>query len=162
MLTERPVPLLHVVQAATHVTTVDPVVITLALLAFAAVIAWLWAPRPLSLRRAARSRAMRGSLAILVFFAVLPAVLPYEHLLPGAHDDGPAAEAVHAAHCHIAPGSCSDLPLASGAGQFLVSEPLVVVPAMLTVLIALTMPAMRGITLRPDTRPPRTAVPVTI
>ena len=157
-----PVPLLHVVQAATHVTTVDPAVLALALLSFAAVMAWLWAPRPLSLRRAARSRTMRAVAAVLFFFAVLPAVLPYEHLLPGAHDDGPGAESIHAAHCHIAPGSCSDVPLASGAGQFLVTEPLVVVPAMLTVLIALTMPAMRGITLRPDTRPPRRGAPVTI
>lgn len=155
-------PLLHVVQAATHVATVDPAVLALALFAFAAVIAWLWAPRPLSVRRAARSRTMRTTAAVLFFFAVLPAVLPYDHLLPGAHDDGPGAEAAHAAHCHVAPGSCSDVPLASGAGQFLVSEPLVVVPAMLTVLIALTVPAMQGITLRPDTRPPRNAVPVTI
>jgi hypothetical protein len=155
MAADLPLPLLHVVQAATHVTTVDPAVLTLALLAFGVVMVWLWLPRPFSFRRAARSRVMRGTLAMLVFFAVLPGVLPYEHLIPGAHDDGPAGEAVHAAHCHIAPGSCSDVPLASGAGQFIVSDPLVIVPTMLAVLIVLTTPALRGISLRPDTRPPR-------
>jgi hypothetical protein len=148
-------PLLHVVQTAGKVTAVDPGVLALALLTLAAVLAWQWAPRPLTLGRVTRMPVMRVTLAALLFFAVLPSVVPYDHLLPGiTHDDSTAATAVHATHCHISPGSCADAPLAAGPGQLIFSEPLVIAPAMLAVLLIFASPALAGVTHKPDTRPP--------
>lgn len=146
--------LLHVAQAATGVTAPDPGIVALAVLVLATVSIYLWAPR-MSVQRLTRAPAMRASLGLLVFFAVLPSVVPYDHLLPGiTHDDGPAASAVHATHCHISPGSCADAPLAAGPGHFIFSEPLVIAPAMLAVLLIFAAPALAGVTHKPDTRPP--------
>jgi hypothetical protein len=148
-------PLLHIAQAAGKVTVVDLRLVTLAALVLAAVSAWQWAPRPLSVRRLSRMPAMRLTLAVLLFFAVMPSVVPYDHLLPGLrHDDGIAATAVHATHCHISPGSCADAPLAAGPGQLIFSEPLVIAPVMLAVLLIFAAPALVGVTYKPDTRPP--------
>ena len=59
----------------------------------------------------------------LVFFAVLPSVVPYDHLLPGLHhDQSIASEAVHETHCHLTPGSCADAPVAAGPGQLMCSS----------------------------------------
>jgi len=148
-------PLLHVAQAAGQVPVVDPRLVTLAALLFAAVLVWQWTRRPLSVRRLSRMSAMRLTLAVLLFFAVMPSVVPYDHLLPGLqHDDGAAASAVHATHCHLSPGSCADAPLAAGPGQLIFSDPLVIAPAMLAVLLVFAAPALVGVTRKPDTRPP--------
>ncbi|MDE3094956.1 MAG: hypothetical protein KGK07_03030 [Chloroflexota bacterium] len=146
--------LLHVAQAATGVTAPDPGIVALAVLVLATVSIYLWAPR-MSVQRLTRAPAMRASLGLLVFFAVLPSVVPYDHLLPGLHQDETAAEeAVHAAHCHVSPGTCADAPLAAGPGQLLFTEPLVIAPAMLAILLTFAVPTLTGITTRPETRPP--------
>jgi hypothetical protein len=91
----------------------------------------------------------------MVFFAVLPSVVPYDHLVPGLHrDTSVAAEAVHQTHCHVTPGSCADAPVSAGPGQLIFNEPLVIAPAMLAVLLFFALPAMAGITPRPEVRPP--------
>ena len=148
-------PLLHVVQTAGKVTAVDLRLVALAALVLSAVLAWQWAQRPLSVRRISRRPVTRVTLAVMLFFAVLPSVVPYDHLLPGiTHDDGAATAAVHATHCHISPGSCADAPLAAGPGQLIFSEPLMIAPAMLAVLIIFGALALTGVTHKPDTRPP--------
>ena len=147
--------LLHVAQAATGVTAVDPGLVALAALLLASVALYQWTPRPMSIARLTRAPAMRASLGLLVFFAVLPSVVPYDHLLPGLrHDETAAEEAVHASHCHISPGTCADAPLAAGPGQLLFTEPLVIAPAMLAILLTFAVPTLTGITTRPETRPP--------
>lgn len=154
-MTPLPIPLLHTVAAATA-ATVDPAVLLPACVAFAAAMFWLWSPRRIS--RRSRGNALRVTMSVLVFFAVLPSVVPYDHMLPGVHDDTPAAEAAHAQHCHGAPASCADAPIAAGPGQLIFSDPLVLTPALLAVLIALAIPALTGIAVRPLTRPPRASL----
>ncbi|MDP9236762.1 MAG: hypothetical protein M3P30_05090 [Chloroflexota bacterium] len=151
-----PIPLL---QAVARVTTLDARVVVAALIAFAAVAAALWLPAPVArgFRRGLRRRTIaRSALALLVFLAVLPSVLPYDHLLPlaGHSDIGKADQAAHASHCHVSPGTCSDAPVTSGPGQLLMGDPLVATPAMLSILLLLTLPALAGITRRPEIRPP--------
>jgi hypothetical protein len=87
--------------------------------------------------------------------ALLPAVLPYDHLLPGLHIEEKADVALHTSHCHVAPGSCSDVPLASGFGEFVFNEPLVTIPAMLAVALFATALVLRGTAPRPEVRPPQ-------
>jgi hypothetical protein len=143
-------PLLHVAQAAIRVTTLDARVVALAALALVAALCWIWRP-PMPRQRT----AARGVLAVLVFLAVLPSVFPYDHLLVGVHAGATdAEEATHASHCHVSPATCSDAPITSGPGQLLFGAPIVVVPAMLAVLLLLTIPALTGITRRPEIRPP--------
>ncbi len=98
----------------------------------------------------------------MMFLALLPAVLPFDHLfMPDTHVDAAVQDAVHEAHCHIAPGSCSDAPIPAGPGQLLLFQPLVVVPILLTVLLSLAIPMLAGIVVTPDRRPPlRSAVSV--
>lgn len=152
-MTPLSLPLLHTVAAATA-ATVDPAVLLPACVAFTAAMFWLWSPRPLS--RRVRERVLRVTMSVLVFFAVLPSVVPYDHVLPGVHDDDtPAAEATHARHCHGDAASCADAPVAAGPGQLIFSDPLVLTPALLAVLIAIAVPALTGIAIRPPTRPPR-------
>ena len=107
------------------------------------------------MRTAMWRRTARRVAVVMTALALLPAVLPYDHLLPGLHIEGDAEEAVHASHCHVAPGSCSDVPLASGLGEFVFNEPLVMIPAMLAVAIFATTQVLRGSTPRPEVRPPR-------
>jgi hypothetical protein len=147
-------PLLHTVAAATA-ATVDPAVLLPALIVFAVVLIWLWSPRAMRSSRFTRAAALRLTMTSLVFFAVLPSVVPYDHLLPGGHVDNPAEDAVHAQHCHGSPASCADAPIAAGPGQLIFSDPLVIAPALFAVLIALTIPALSGISVRPLIQPPR-------
>jgi hypothetical protein len=150
-----PLPLLHVVQTATRVSTVDPRLVVLALLILTAVIICTWMPRPMTLQRLTRTPAMRVTMAALVFFAVLPSVVPYDHLLPGVHHDtSVAGEAVHETHCHLTPGSCADAPVTAGPGQLIFNDPLVIAPALMAVLLAFALPVLTGMTYKPDTRPP--------
>lgn len=155
-------PLLHVARATMNSAfDVDARVFAAGFLALAAAIVAIWRPRRLprwlAVSRRARRRAASALASVLVFLAVLPAVLPYDHLAPRALHAGEErehAEAVHASHCHTSPGTCSDAPVGSGLGQFLFSEPLLALPATLALIVALALPALRGIVLRPDIRPP--------
>jgi hypothetical protein len=150
--------LLHITQTAVGVTTVDPTMVTAALAALALAAAAIWLPRPGTPLRAfvsrrSRRRAIASVTTVVVFLALLPSVIPYDHLFGDTHASG-EEQAVHASHCHISPGTCSDAPVSSGPGQLLMSAPLVVTPAMLAVLIAATATVLVGISFRPEIRPP--------
>jgi hypothetical protein len=73
-------------------------------------------------------------------------VLPYDHILASTGADEAAS---HASHCHDAPGACADAPVASGLGQTLASEPLVVAPSLIAVLLLFVAPLMLGVSRRP-------------
>jgi len=143
-------PVLHVAQSAAH-APVDARIIAAGACALAAVVGATFAPR---CRLCVTPRALRLLVALALLFAVLPSVVPFDHLLPGAaaHDIGD--DAVHAAHCHIAPGSCADAPLTAGPGQLLAATPLVSLPAMIAVLIVISLPSIAGSSPRPETPPP--------
>ena len=103
--------------------------------------------------------AMRGAVVLLLAIAVLPSVLPYDHLLlpTVSHDDGHehAHEGpAHAEHCHSTPASCADAPLTSGPGQFLQADALLSAPALTAVLLLLAVPMLAGRTIAPELRPP--------
>ena len=148
--------LLHIGNTAARWTTVNPWIVALGVLLFVAAAALIW--RPLSGRRLLR-RIGPPTLALAVALAVLPSILPYDHLLPpvAGHAAEHAASNVHASHCHVTPGSCADAPVTAGAGQFLASDPLLVTPVLTLVAIMLAIPALAGITMRPLTRPPLVA-----
>ncbi len=151
--------LLHIGQTAAQVAAVDPAALVAAAVAFAVAAIAIWLPNsPLSVRtlrsRRGRRRVASATASALVFFALLPSVLPYDHLF--VHDAHAATidESVHTSHCHVSPGTCSDAPVSSGPGQLLMSAPLVVAPAMLAVLITATATVLVGISFRPETPPP--------
>ncbi len=102
-----------------------------------------------------RKRAtLRLALGVIAFFAVLPSVVPCDHLFLHESIADEAHNAVHEAHCHLTPGSCADAPLPAGPGQLLFSEPLVVMPLMIELLIVILLPAWAGISREPDVPPP--------
>lgn len=140
-------PFLH---AAPHASEPDvwPFFAAAALALVAALIA-------LSRRRAARRLAPTLAFALFVT-AAFTTILPVDHLLSS---EEPASKEVHAVHCHDAPGSCSQLPVSSGPGQFLLSEPLLVAPAMFSVLLAAAMLSLSGTFRKPDIRPPLLLAP---
>lgn len=148
--------LLHIGNAATHWTTVNPWVVALGILLFVALTALIWRPRPT--RRMLR-RIGPPAVAFVVALAVLPSVLPFDHLLPATstHAAEHAASDVHVSHCHVSPGSCADAPVGAGVGQFLTSDPLLVTPALTLVAILLASSVLTGIGTRPLTRPPLSA-----
>lgn len=105
-------PLLHIVQSAARVSTVDPAIVALAFALLLFSVFLIWIPRPLSVGRLTRSSAVRVTMSALVFFALLPSVVPYDHLIPGLDQhESLADEAMHSTHCHITPGSCADAPI---------------------------------------------------
>jgi hypothetical protein len=125
--------------------------------AFIAAAALIWAPRRrgrLSVRGRDLRQAGRGIVVALAFLAVVPSVLPYDHLVPSSHTEH---EDIHTAHCHGAPGACADAPVTSGPGQMLMGEPLTAVPSMLSLLLLVTVVPMIGLTRRPEPRPPSTS-----
>ena len=149
---------LHIAQTAVQVTTVDPAILSsaFALLAFAAVAIWLpHSPFSFSTlrHRRYRRRAAGAGITALLLLALLPSVVPYDHLFTHAHSDGEEAS-VHVSHCHVSPGTCSDAPITSGPGQLLMGDPFIVAPAMLAVLVAATAALLVGVSLRPEIRPP--------
>jgi hypothetical protein len=153
------VTLLHIAPTAVRVTSVDHAVLVAAALLFAAAAIAIWVPGiPVSLRmlarRPARRRAASAAATALVFLALLPSVVPYDHLYTRDAHAASESEAIHVSHCHVSPGTCSDAPVTAGPGQLLLSEPLVLAPAMLTVFIAATVTVLIGISFRPETRPP--------
>jgi hypothetical protein len=149
---------LPLLDAAKPLTTVvDLRFVFVACVAFVAACALIWRPEAgwELAHRSGRRRASRFAIALLFFVAVLPAVLPYDHLFPGhSHIATGVEAAAHESHCHGSPGTCSDAPVPSGLGQLLMSAPLVVTPAMLAVLIAATATVLVGISFRPEVRPP--------
>jgi hypothetical protein len=144
--------LLHIGDAARW-TTVDPLLVVGAGLGFLAALAAVWSPTFRG-RRFRRALA-RGVMLAAMLVAILPSVLPYDHLFPA--DVHAGSDETHAAHCHTAPGSCSDAPLPAGSGQFLMSDPLVAVPVLTSFAILLVIPLLAGISTRPGLRPPLSA-----
>ncbi len=148
-------PLLHITQTATRVTTLDPWVAGAALGTLVVALGVIWRDPLRLLRRPRVARAVAMRLAALaVFFALPPAVLPYDHLFFDEPVASHAEEAAHSMHCHLTPGACSDAPLTAGPGQFIFGDPLI--PAAAIVLVALYFAArpMFGRVLEPDVRPP--------
>ena len=153
-----PLPLQHVGQAALNAGTPDLRIAALAITAFALAATVIWWPLLPARARIMRRRFWQGVakrlVALMVVAAVLPAILPYDHIFASAHVDSDAHEAAHVSHCHVSPGTCSDAPVASGLGQFLLSEPLVIVPAMLAIVLLSSAAILRPVYRRPETRPP--------
>ncbi len=151
-------PLLHSDPLQLGSSFVDPRAAGSAAAAFAIVAAAIWSsvmPEHAALmQRRMWLRLGRRTACVMTALALLPAVLPYDHLLPGAHLDDAGGESVHASHCHLSPGTCSDAPLPSGLGEFLFSEPLVLSPAMLAVVLLSASVVLRGFVPRPELRPP--------
>lgn len=150
--------LLHIAQTAVDVTTVDPVMLSAAIFALAAFVAAIWLPRPGTrihalVSRRSRRRALALTATVVVLFALLPSIVPYDHLFGDNHASG-EERAVHTSHCHVSPGTCSDPPVSSGPGQLLMNAPLVVTPAMLAVLITGAATVLVGVSVRPEIRPP--------
>jgi hypothetical protein len=163
MLAPFPLP-----RAAQDAAKTAPSVATRLLPAFVAALAGRalaeWATRRRALPRL-RTRARRRWLmlagSLLTMLAVLPSVFAYDHVLPhDTHADERAA--VHASHCHDGPGSCADAPVTSGPGQMLDAAPLVVAPAMLSILLLAITPILIGVTRRPYLRPPLPLVAASI
>lgn len=146
---------LHIGQTAREFTTVDPIAVALGLCVFLAVAVAIWRPMRLRIPSRHRLRLARGVVAVAVAAAVLPSVLPFDHLHAAPTTDPAMTSAqVHDDHCHTAPGSCSDAPVPSGPGQFLNGEPLASVPVLATTVIFLVAATLVGITIRPGLRPP--------
>jgi hypothetical protein len=153
-----PLPLLHAgpVPLGSSFLDLRTAAIAAAVFAMATASIW-WSPVPdraSLMRRGLWLRVGRRAACVMTAAALWPAVLPYDHLLPGAHLDSAAGESVHASHCHVSPGTCSDVPLASGLGEFLFTEPLVLVPAMLSVALLAASVVLWGFVPRPELRPP--------
>jgi hypothetical protein len=150
-------PLLHVVQTASRATLDAPLVIAAAAV-FAAVCVVLWRPQIASelAHRSGRRRVARAIVSVLAFLAVLPAVLPYDHIF-APHDDSAQTSAVHATHCHASPGTCSDVPVTSGPGELLFSTPLLPSVEFTEVLLEEAAPHVKTVAPSPLTPPPRQA-----
>jgi hypothetical protein len=157
-------PLLHVGETISHATTVDLRLVALASVLLGLLLQAIWAPALSSAVHSLRTRRIQRALAVrfaaaLTALAILPAVLPYDHLLPEHHGHAAASavvadERVHASHCHATPASCADAPIAAGPGQFLTSEPLIIVPVTVAVLLIAAVLPWRSVTRRPGLRPP--------
>jgi hypothetical protein len=148
-----PLPLLHVTQTATQVTTVDGRVAAIAAAALVIALAAIWRDELLRprIRRAISVRVA----SVLVFFAILPAVFPYDHLFAEHGAISEADEVTHSMHCHLTPGSCAEAPISTGPGQLIFSDPLLqTATAMLLVVVYVAGRTLYGRTLRPDLRPP--------
>jgi hypothetical protein len=147
-------PLLHVAETVVRVTVLDGRVLCIGVLLLVAATAAIWWPRHngrVSFRRRHLRRVARAGVLALAFFAVLPSVLPYDHLIAQPHA---GHEDSHALHCHGAPGECADAPIPAGPGQMIASEALVAVPAMLSLILVVTILPLVGLTRRPELRPP--------
>lgn len=147
-------PLLHAAQSATGLTRVNSDVLVLALAAFVSGAVVVWRPRLRMLgQRRIRHRVMVLTTYGAMTIAVLPSVLPLDHIL-SPHVDSGNEQQVHTSHCHGSPSSCSDVPLLSGPGQLLASEPLILVPALVLGVILATTLSLKGRTEKPEIPPP--------
>jgi hypothetical protein len=147
-------PLLHAVPMTAR--SLDGRMLGLGFLVAVAGTVWIWFPdHARQFRRGvARAGVARCAAMVMLLLAVLPSVVPYDHLF-GHVDMSPAETAVHAAHCHGSPGSCADAPVTSGPGQFLVSGPLLIAPALQTTRVHTFVASLAGRTVPPDVRPPQ-------
>lgn len=98
---------------------------------------------------------LQAQICLLALAAFLLSAVPLDHIV--AHGQEAGTEHVHEMHCHGASGDCSDAPVSAGPGQFLLSDPLLVVPSLLAVLVLVLQPAMLGVPTRPRLRPPLVA-----
>lgn len=103
------------------------------------------------MRRRRIEATFHGVMLVLTLLAVLPSIVPYDHLVVEARA---GHEGSHSDHCHGTPGQCADAPIPSGPGQVLTSEPLIAMPAMLSLLVLVLTRALTGITRQPELRPP--------
>lgn len=148
--------LLHVVDTARQATEINAGLVLAATLIFATVAVALWWPALARLVRGPARRAGPFVVGLVVVAAILPSVLPYDHLVPVGDDH---ANETHSSHCHVTPGSCADAPVSAGPGQFVFSDPLIVMPALVvTAFVLVSAMALHGQSPRPDVRPP---LPVT-
>jgi len=146
-----PTPVLHAGETVARLT-VDWRVLAVALVALVVALVIIW--RPTRLRaplHATRARSLaRTAVCALALLAVLPSVLPYDHLIL----DVPAGDAeTHAQHCHGA-GECSSGGASSVAAPFVEPESLLAAPALTSVLLLLLIAPLTGVTRRPEPRPP--------
>ena len=151
------VPMLHVVPTRSGPLTVDPAGVLFACLVFGVVLGVLWRSSIAGLlgNRAGRRRVARGIGGALLFLAILPAVVPYDHILLPHHDDSGQSSSVHQMHCHDTPGSCSDQPMTSGPGEFLFGSPLIVAPSLVSTLLATADARVTSFAEAPATPPPQ-------
>jgi hypothetical protein len=151
--------MLHIAETAADIATVDLRLGAAGLVLFAVVLGAVWLPRrPFALHARFRRRVAAVTMSLLVVLAVAPSVLPYDHVFgAGGHDAGHTSS-VHTDHCHVNPGGCADTPVTSGPGQLIQSAPLIVLPAVVSTLVLLVVPALMGIVPRPDLRPPLSSV----
>ena len=151
-----PLPLLHIAQAAARVTTLDGRVVAFVAAAFVGALAIIWRDElPRLLRPRVRRAVSLHIAAVLAFFAIVPAVLPYDHLFAEHGAISAADEATHAMHCHLTPGSCADAPVSAGPGQLLFNDPLLLATAGILLVVVYAMGrTLQRRTLRPDLRPP--------
>jgi hypothetical protein len=152
--------ILHIASdPARTVTAVDARLIVAAIVAGIAAQVLIWQPLPFrtmvqNVKRVHRAQVVA---AFVLLFVVLPNAFPWDHVFLDADEHASSAEhEVHAAHCHESPGTCSDLPLLSGPGQFLFADPVLPPPPPMTsrsvVLLEIAVTANAVV---PDTPPPR-------
>lgn len=144
-------PLLHAAQAA--VGQAPPLQFWILCFVFALLIgavAGAISARGLPAPAARRRIALRVG-ATLTALALIPAVVPFDHLF--AVDEIEEA-AAHAAHCHESPASCADAPVTAGPGQMIDAAPLLVEPTMVAILLVASVSVLVGLTRRPALPPP--------
>jgi hypothetical protein len=114
--------LLHIASDATKtIWSIDLRIVAAAALLGALLMAVLWKP---SLGRKQRSRLVALAAWSLAFLAVLPSVVPYDHMMSETHTATENHGEIHAKHCHEGPATCSDAPVSAGPGQLMFSQPL--------------------------------------
>ena len=112
--------LLHIAQTAVRVTTVDPDILAGAAASLTLAAIAIWLPRSrfslgMLRHRCHRRRAAGAVATVLLFLALLPSVVPYDHLIArNTHAESEEAAPTHASHCHVNPGTCSDAPVTAG------------------------------------------------
>jgi hypothetical protein len=105
-----------------------------------------------------RKRLGQALFGVLITLAVLPAVLPYDHILARGASSGAGPATAHAKHCHVASASCADAPVASGPGQFIFTEQLLSdLGSRWTPLADTSAAALSEFSATPSTPPPRSA-----
>jgi hypothetical protein len=149
-------PFLHISDAV-PATSVDWDVVAVAALMAVSALILIWRPA-VPLPRFAPTR--RGTLArrfggILMALALVPAVLPFDHLWGPDGALSPGELASHASHCHVSPATCSDSPATGAALQALTNDALIVEPGFLPTELFTDPQLVHGRTISPLTPPPR-------
>lgn len=122
--------------------------------AFGGLVGCAMARRPIGVRIGS-PQFQRFAAAFVLLFAVLPNVAAWEHVLQSGGTDSGAE--VHAAHCHESAGTCSEMPVLSGPGQLLFSDPLLTEPVLGERLLPARDVILVGRFSNPDVPPPRAA-----